>query len=320
MTDRFAPPAQIPDTFRSNGSSPSRGTRIPDDLVRELRYVEVYTRRKITSRLIGSYTSPFKGVGFDFWEHRRYQPGEDARRIDWNATARLGQIQVKLCHAERELNAVLVVDLSRSMEFTSQRLTKRELSLRVAGCLAFSAVADQMHLGMLAFTDQVEAYFPPRQGRRQAWRILQYLWEAQARSSGTELGEPIRFLTQRLRKTSILFLVSDFLQRDVVRLADFQLLGHRHDLVPIVVQDPLEEALVKARGHVRLRDLESGEERVISLSARNRHAYAEEMTRRREELIRSFYALGLDYVYLRSGDSFVDPLIRMFSSRKRQQR
>ncbi|MBI3981536.1 MAG: DUF58 domain-containing protein [Gemmatimonadetes bacterium] len=288
--------------------------------MQELRYVEIYTQRKIASRLIGSYTSPFKGVGFDFWEHRRYEPGEDVRRIDWNATARLGQIHVKLCHAERELNAVLVMDLSRSMEFTSQRLTKRELSLRVAACLAFSAVADQMHLGMLAFTDQVEAYFPPRQGRRQAWRILQYLWEAQPRSAGTELGAPIQFLTQRLRKTTLLFLVSDFLQHDVARLADFQLLGHRHDLVPIVVQDPLEEALLKARGYVRLRDLESGVERVISLSAQNRREYAQEVTRRREELIRHFYTLGLDHVYLRVGDSFVDPLIRMFSSRKRQQR
>jgi uncharacterized protein (DUF58 family) len=320
VNDRLPPAASVPDAPAVSGSSPGGGNRIPADLVQELRYVEIYTRRKITSGLIGSYTSPFKGVGFDFWEHRHYEPGEDVRRIDWNATARLGQIQVKLCHAERELHALIAVDLSRSMEFTSRRLTKRELSLRVAGCLAFSAVADQMHVGMLAFTDRVEAYFPARQGRRQAWRILQYLWEAQPRSGGTDLREPVRFLTERLRKTTLLFLVSDFLQPDVVRLADFQLLGHHHDLVPIVVQDPLEEALLRARGHVRLRDPESGVERVIALSARNRRAYAEEMTRRREELIRHFYGLGLDCVYLRSGDAFVDPLIRLFSSRKRQQR
>lgn len=320
MTDLLVPAAPDSDASASGATNPTGPRVIPGELVQELRYLEIYTRRKITSRLIGSYTSPFKGVGFDFWEHRRYEPGEDVRRIDWNATARLGQIQVKLCHAERELNAMLVMDLSRSMEFTSRRLTKRELALRVAGCLAFSAVADQMHLGMLAFTDRVEAYFPPRQGRRQAWRILQYLWEAQPRSGGTELSAPLEFLAQRLRKTTLLFLVSDFLQSDIVGLADVQVLAHRHDLVPIIVEDPLEEALWKARGHVRLRDLESGEERVISLSARNRRAYAEEVTRRRGELIRHFYSLGLDHVHLRVGDPFVDPLIRVFSSRKRQQR
>ena len=320
MTDLLEPKAYVPDPSASNRSLPSGGVGIPDELVQELRYLEIYTGRKIKSRLIGSYTSPFKGVGYDFWEHRRYAAGDDVRRIDWNATARLGQIHVKLDHAERELNAVLVVDLSRSMEFTSQRLTKRELLLRVAGCLAFSAVADQMHLGMLAFTDQVEAYLPPRMGRRQAWRILQYLCEAQPRSGGTDLSSPIHFLTQRLRKTTVLFLVSDFLQSEIVRPAEFQLLGHRHDLVPIIVQDPMEEALLKARGHVRLRDLESGEERVVGLSARNRRAYAEEVTRRRGELIRHFYSLGLDHVYVRVGDSFVDPLIRTFSSRKRRQR
>jgi len=143
---------------------------------------------------------------------------------------------------------------------------------------------------------------------------------AQPRSGGTELSAPLQFLAQRLRKTTLVFLVSDFLQGDIVRVADVQVLGHRHDLVPIIVEDRLEETLWKARGHVRLRDLESGEERVISLSARNRRTYAEEVTRRRGELIRHFYSLGLDHVYLRVGDSFVDPLIRVFSSRKRQQR
>lgn len=320
MTARFEPAADVPEAAASRDASSPGRTGIPDDLVQELRYLEIYTRRKISSRLVGSYTSPFKGVGFDFWEHRRYQPGEDVRRIDWNATARLGQIQVRLDHAERELNAILVVDLSRSMEFTSRKLTKRELLVRVAGCLAFSAVADQMHLGMLAFTDRVEAYLPPRQGRRQAWRLLQYLHEARPGSGGTELGAPVRFLTQRLRKTTVVFLLSDFLGSDITRLADLQLLGHTHDVVPVIVQDPMEEELLKARGHVRLRDLESGRERVISLSSRNRRLYAEEASRRREALIRHFYTLGLDHVYVRVGDSFVDPLIRLFSSRKRRQR
>ena len=156
MTDLPKPAGYGPATSAPDGSPLSGGTGIPEELVQELRYLEIHTRRKITSRLIGSYTSPFKGVGFDFWEHRRYQPGEDVRRIDWNATARLGQIHVKLDHAEREMNAMLVVDLSRSMEFTSRRLTKRELLLRVAGCLAFSAVSDQMHLGLLEVSPRIQ--------------------------------------------------------------------------------------------------------------------------------------------------------------------
>jgi uncharacterized protein (DUF58 family) len=142
---------------------PSQGSAIPEELVHELRYLEIYTRREIENLRIGAYVSPFRGVGFDFWEHRRYAIGDDVRRIDWNATARLGQILMKIDHADRELNAVLAVDLSRSMEFTSSALTKRETLLRVAGSLAFSAAADHVHLGMLAFTDRVEAYY--RRGR-----------------------------------------------------------------------------------------------------------------------------------------------------------
>jgi uncharacterized protein (DUF58 family) len=298
----------------------SAGTDIPEELVQELRYLEIYTRRRIDNLLIGSYTSPFKGVGFDFWEHRRYELGDDVRRIDWNATARLGQIVLKTDHAERELNAILAVDLSRSMEFTSRELTKQELLLRVAGCLAFSAAADHMHLGLLAFTDQIEAWLPPRQGRMQAWRVLEYLWKARPHSHRTDLKVPIEVLAQRLRKTTLIFLISDFSDADFLRTGDFRLLGHRHDVVPIIVQDPLEVDLMSGRGHVRFRDLESGEERVISLSRKNRRFYAEEMVRRREEFIRDCYRLGLEHIYLRVGESYIDPLVGAFLSRKRQRR
>jgi len=293
---------------------------MPPELVEELRYLEIQTGRRIESRLVGAHTSPHRGQGFDFLEHRRYEPGEDVRRIDWNATARQGQIYLKLDHAERELSAMVVVDLSRSMEFTSTRLSKRELQLRVAGCLAFSAAADHMHVGMVSFTDEVESYVPPRQGHPQAWRILQYLWGAAPRSRGTDLLAPVRMLNQRLRRTALIFFVSDFPESALVRSPDFQVLAHRHDVVPVVVRDPLEEALLEARGHVRLRDPESGEERVVSLGSRHRRRYANEAERRREELVRSFYELGLDHVYLRGGEPYVDPLLRIFSSRKRRQR
>jgi uncharacterized protein (DUF58 family) len=299
---------------------PSQGSAIPEELVHELRYLEIFTRREIENLRIGAYVSPYRGVGFDFWEHRRYQIGDDVRRIDWNATARLGQILMKIDHAERELNAVLAVDLSRSMEFTSSALTKRETLLRVAGSLAFSAAADHVHLGMLAFTDKVEAYFPPRQGRLQAWRIVEYLWSARPASQRTNMRVAVQTLAQRLRQTTVVFVLSDFYQCDIGELRELDLLGHHHDVLPILIEDPLEGGLPDARGYVRLRDVESGQERVVDLTPLNRRAYAEHAAARRRELIQHFYRLGLDHVPIEAGQPYVDRLVQAFSARKRRQR
>ena len=299
---------------------PSQGSAIPEELVHELRYLEIYTRREIENLRIGAYVSPYRGVGFDFWEHRRYEIGDDVRRIDWNATARLGQILMKIDHADRELNAVLAVDLSRSMEFTSSALTKRETLLRVAGSLAFSAAADHVHLGMLAFTDRVEAYYPPRQGRLQAWRILEYLWSARPESHRTDMGVAVQALAQHLRQTTVVFVLSDFYQSAIGELNELELLGHRHDVLPILIEDPLETGLPDARGYVRLRDVESGAERVIDLTPLNRQAYAERAAARRRDLVHHFYRLGMDHVPIEAGRPYVDRLVQAFSARKRRQR
>ena len=139
-------------------------------------------------------------------------------------------------------------------------------------------------------------------------------------STGTDLGVPVEVLQQRLRRTTVVFLVSDFAQEGVLERPEVQLLAHRHDLVPVILQDPLEEELPKTRGWVRLRDLESGEERVLQLTRAARLEYAETVARRRQALIDGLYRLGMDHVYLRVGESYVDPLVRLFLTRKRQQR
>lgn len=299
---------------------PSRGSAIPDELVHELRYVEINTRRKIENMRVGAYVSPYRGVGFDFWEHRKYTIGDDVRRIDWNATARLGQIVMKIDHADRELRAVLAVDLSRSMEFTSGSLTKRETLLRVAGSLAFSAASDHVHMGLLAFTDEVEVYFPPRSGRLQAWRILEYLWSAKPKSRRTDLRVAVHTLEQRLRETTLVFLLSDFYQTDEAQLNALSLLGHHHDVVPILIEDRLEGSLPEGRGWMRVRDLEAGAERVVDLSASNRRAYIEAAAARRSELIKTFYQMGADHVPIKVGEPYVDRLVQAFTARKRRQR
>ena len=149
---------------------------LPEHIIRELRYIELAASKRIRSDKVGTYTSRRRGSGFDFDELRAYREGDDVRRIDWNVTARMNMPYVRETHAERELNAIVALDVSRSMAFGTGEYTKQERMLFIAACLVFSAVADQVNTGFLAFSDRVLSYEPPRRARARAWQMLEDLW------------------------------------------------------------------------------------------------------------------------------------------------
>ena len=217
---------------------------LPDHLLHELRYIEVYTGRKMPNLRVGTYTSRQRGSGFDFDVHRLYRPGDDVRRIDWNVTARLLVPFVRETHAERELNVTIALDLSRSMAFGTARYAKRELALLAAACLVFSAIADQINTGFLAFSDRVLSYHRPRRTRALAYQLLEELWSLAPGSGGTKVLPAVRFLNRHLRKEGLVFLISDFLtDEDLFASAELKVLAARHDVVAVVVEDPAETAL-----------------------------------------------------------------------------
>src|SRR5258706_1936125 len=115
---------------------------LPQTLIDRLPYVEIFSTRAVRAHRTGDYLSPIRGRGFDFDQHKPYQQGDDYRQIDWNVTARMQVPYVKREFEEKELSALVMVDLSRSMLFTSSQQSKRELLLEVAAVLAFSAAAD----------------------------------------------------------------------------------------------------------------------------------------------------------------------------------
>jgi uncharacterized protein (DUF58 family) len=151
---------------------------IPEQVMHELRYIEVYTGKKIRNQRVGAYQSPMRGPGFDFDEHQPYRPGDDVRRIDWNVTARLGAPYVRHTHAERELNVMIAMDVSRSMEMGSSGYSKREALTFIAGSLVFSALSDQINTGFVAFADRVLVSAEPKRTRAAAWSMVQQCWDA----------------------------------------------------------------------------------------------------------------------------------------------
>ena len=149
---------------------------IPEHVMKELRYIEVFTDRKIRNQRVGTYQSPQRGPGFDFDEHQPYRPGDDVRRIDWNVTARMGAPFVRHTHAEREMNVMVAMDVSRSMALGTTKHSKRETMTFITGSILFSALSDQINTGFVAFGDKVLLSTQPRRTRAAAWSVLEQAW------------------------------------------------------------------------------------------------------------------------------------------------
>ncbi|MCC7417426.1 MAG: DUF58 domain-containing protein [Acidobacteria bacterium] len=292
---------------------------IPADLVANLDYIELLTKKRMRNVLVGNHDSMLKGHGFDFAEHRAYVPGDELRRVDWNVFARTGEMHVKLTHEEREIDVQIVVDLSRSMDLASARRSKRELVFYVAATVAYSALADGIAVGLLGFTDRIELDVPTCGTKAHLWKLLDALWTARPSSKATDVASVLRRLRERRRRLSMIFFVSDFIfATEVLELAHFKAIVAQHDVIPIVVSDPLEARLPAGQGVVRLRDLESGRDRLVRLGRSSRASYDQWVRDRDRALLDVFYRLNLDFVRVSTDQPFRDLISTLFLTRKRQ--
>lgn len=290
---------------------------IPPDVLRELRYIEVYTARKIRNLRLGAYTSPLRGPGLDFDEHRPYRAGDDVRRIDWNVTARLNAPFLRLTHAERELTMVIALDLSPSMTFGTSAYSKKEAMTFIAASLLFSARSDQINLGFMAFADRVLHWSPPRRATGRAWQILEDIWKIEPPDRSTRILPAIQHLSTALRSMAMVCLVSDLItDEDVFGSREMRMLAGRHDVIAVVPEDPAEGALPQGGGSIRLRDPESGRMLSVALNRQNRQAYAEAVAERRRAIVDACYGASIDHVFVRTDAPVVEPLLELFERRR----
>jgi uncharacterized protein (DUF58 family) len=290
---------------------------IPEHVKRELRYIEVATARKIRNQRVGTYQSPMRGPGFDFDEHQPYRPGDDVRRIDWNVTARMGAPFVRHTHAEREMNVMVVMDVSRSMALGSREHSKREALTYISGSILFSAISDQINAGFMAFADRVLMSTPPRRTRASAWTALEEAWALKSSSSKTLLLPVVRHLASTLKRMSVIFIVSDFVLADnALESGELAQLAAKHDVIAVVPQDRAETTLPSGGGYVQLRDVETGRRVSVGLGRQARAGYAAAIANRREELARAFYRVPMDHVFVPTEGSPVLPVLSLFARRK----
>jgi len=287
---------------------------VPPEVLKQVKLIELRTRRLVNSRFAGEYRSVFKGQGMEFSEVREYQPGDEVRSIDWNVTARMRRPFVKRYIEERELTVMLAVDLSGSERFGTRRRFKSELAGELAAVLAMSAVRNNDRVGALLFTDRVEHVLPPRKGRRHALRLMRDLLGFEATGRGTDIPGALEYLNRMLRHHAIIFLVSDFQNEGLER--PLKLLAQRHDVVAVTVEDPSEEHLPDI-GLARFVDPESGEVVDVDTSdAGVRGQFDQAVAAQRDARRRLLRRLAIDEVQVRTDASIVEPLLRFFRGRE----
>lgn len=222
------------------------------ELVKKIRHIEIKSKRLVDEIFSGEYRSSFKGKGMEFEDIREYYHGDDVRNIDWNVTARHNQAYVKQFSEERELNIFLMIDISHSNDFGR----KKELIAEIGATLSFSANRNNDRVGMILFTDHVEKFVPSKKGKRHMLSIIDTILSYEPRSKGTHIAKALEYYNRIMKKRSVLFLISDFMDEgyaDAVKS-----MAGKHDLIMIRVMDPIEEQ-IPAGAVFTFEDLETGE-------------------------------------------------------------
>ena len=227
------------------------------ELLSKVKKIEIKTRRLVDEITGGAYHSVFKGRGIEFSEVREYTPEDDVRDIDWNVTARMGSPFIKKYSEERELTVMLAVDASASGLFGAGEKDKREQMIEAAALLAFSAIRNNDKVGLLIFTDETELYLPPRSGRKHVLRVIRELVAMEPKHRGTDIGKALESLAETLKKKSVIFLVSDFID-DKDYEKSLKIVNRKHDLIAVRVLDDAELHLPKLYG-MSIEGAESGE-------------------------------------------------------------
>ncbi len=296
-------------------SSVVKPIALPEQLLRKLEFTVL---KRLDGFLFGEYTGVFYGPSLDLAEVRPYQPGDEVRRIDWNVTARSGELHVRQYREEREITAWIIVDANPSMHFGTRRLTKYQLALEFAALAARICTRHGDKVGALAVSATGIKLIPAGSGRQQALRIVDELTklENQTAATHTNLGTALEQVAKTLRRRGLVFVISDFLEPPALWEKNLSRLGIKHDLIAVRTIDPVERELPKVGG-ARFRDPVSGQETWVDTSDKAVQAAHQQMVLERENRIqKSFRRATVDHLELITANGILNPLLKFAIRRK----
>ena len=284
------------------------------EILKKVRKIEIKARGLSSNVFAGQYHSAFKGRGMAFSEVREYQYGDDVRDIDWNVTARFHRPYVKVFEEERELTVMLLIDVSGSLDFGTQKQMKRDMVTEIAATIAFSAIQNNDKIGVVFFSDKIEKYIPPKKGRKHILYIIREMLDFQPESKRTDVKQAVEFLSSVQKRRTTAFILSDFYVRNDFQQS-LQICNRKHDVVAIQVYDQRAKELPDV-GLMKVVDAETGFEQYVDTgSKRLRQAYHNYWLSRQAELQDTFNKSNVDNVSIATNEDFVKSLLMLFKQR-----
>ena len=284
------------------------------EIIKKVRKIEIKTRGLSSNIFAGQYHSAFKGRGMAFSEVREYQFGDDVRDIDWNVTARFHRPYVKVFEEERELTVMLLIEVSGSLDFGTQKQMKRDMVTEIAATIAFSAIQNNDKIGVIFFSDKIEKYIPPKKGRKHILYIIREMLDFEPESKRTDVKQAVEFLSSVQKRRTTAFILSDFYARNDFQHS-LQIASRKHDVVAIQVYDVRARELPDV-GLMKVVDAETGFEQYVDTSSRAlRVAYNRYWTGRQNLLQETFNKSSVDNVSIATNEDFVKALLMLFKQR-----
>ena len=286
---------------------------LPTEILKKVRLLEIQTRHLVNDIFGGEYHSAFKGMGMEFAEVREYQPGDDIRDIDWNVTARTGKPFIKKFDEERELTVMLMIDVSASGYFGSGENFKSDLMVELASILSFSAIKNNDKVGLILFSDQIEKFIPPNKGKSHVLRVIRELIYFKTEDKKTNLSEALEYSLKALKRKSVIFFLSDFLDEGYE--TSLKLINQKHDLICIQLTDP-SEIEIPDLGLIKMHDVETGDTIWVDTSNEKiRKEMNANFTVKAEEYLTFFKKNKIDHVLINTQKSYIEPLVEFFNKR-----
>ena len=285
------------------------------ELLKQVKNLDIKTKNLVEGMESGAYRSRFRGGGIEFSEVREYAAGDDARRVDWNVSARYNDLFVKEFVEEKELNVYVVMDMSASNDFGFVK-SKKELGFEITASLMFSALNNNDRVGLALFTDSLEKFVPAKKGKKHMMEILKKLLDYSPKSTQTDIFKSLSELQKNLKRRSVVFVVSDFMSDSFVK--PLRYLKIKHQVVLVNISD-IRETEIPQIGHVYLEDAESGEQILVNTSDKKfQEEYSNLIKKTREETEYEMKKLGVDFLNLSNEEPFDVTFNRYIHSRRRK--
>lgn len=285
------------------------------EILKKIKKLDIKTKQLVDGLITGDYNSIFKGQGIEFSEIRDYRAGDDIRTIDWKVTARFNHPYIKEFIEERDLQVYFVIDVSGSGSFGTN-ISKKKKSLEIIASLMFAALRNNDGVGIFLVTDNVEKFIPARKGRKHILQLLDILVSFTPRSGKTNLKKSLEHVSKVVKRKSIVFVISDFIDYSEY-LKPLKTLRSHHDVIALKITDPREKEIPNV-GMIELEDVETDEQILVDTSDEEfRNSYSRLIAKNDSQFLTNMRKIKVDIISLLTDQDYSISVKKFFKRRDR---